>query len=360
MASPAEPQRIPTVIVTIDGLRAAALGAYGQTAYETPAFDALAADGLTHEWCYAATPDPRDLFRALAGTTRWGPVVRLVTDDARIAAASHEAIAHVETLDLDPPREPASAIDQTYAAGAWQGFAAAIADSAPDDGEAVWLHTRGLYGPWDAPLELIEAQRDEDDVAIGAGVTPPEAEVAAGDEDTAFAAACRYAAEVMVHDACLAGWRDIAEGVFEGHDWRLVVAGTRGFPLGEHGRVGGVDPRLFSEQMQVPLLVLTSESADAFTRENRPLTLAAGFAANRSGRRVELSSASNAAALLENDRLLRRPGADEAGEEAELYVKPDDRWEQNDIAKLEPDRADQMLASLAGDDSGVANPRDPA
>ena len=59
-------EAIPTIVIAIDGLRASALGVYGQTAYETTAFDALTAESRTYEWVYARTPDPRDFYAALA------------------------------------------------------------------------------------------------------------------------------------------------------------------------------------------------------------------------------------------------------------------------------------------------------
>src|SRR5207253_9741854 len=51
------------------------------------------------------------------------------------------------------------------------------------------------------------------------------------------------------------------EGILEavtvdaGDEWLVMFMGARGFPLGEHGRIGGIDPRLYAEQLHVPWLI---------------------------------------------------------------------------------------------------------
>ncbi len=37
--------------------------------------------------------------------------------------------------------------------------------------------------------------------------------------------------------------------------WLVVLIGTRGYPLGEHARIGGVDARLYCEQLHVPWII---------------------------------------------------------------------------------------------------------
>lgn len=284
-----------------------------------------------------------------------------MTDDVEVTEPLHGATRRVDELNVGDTAEPALAVELTSTAARWQQFAAAIADDPPDDGETAWLHTLGLYGPWDAPTPLAASLRDEDDPDIEPDASPPAANVPPNDDDARFAAACRYAAEVMVLDACLASWLEVAGGAFEGRDWELVVAGVRGFPLGEHGRIGGVDPRLWSEQQHIPLLVVSPDHDGlAFTRSDQPVTLASGIGGIDAGAGLQLGSTNGAKGFIEGDRFLRLPGADEANAAPELYVKPDDRWEQNDIAKLEPERVDDMLAELATKDSDVATPESPA
>lgn len=359
MATHDQSDPTPTVVVTIDGLRAAALGAYGQTAWRTPAFDALAADGTVYDWCYAPTPDPRDLLRGGPGraTNAW----RLVTDDASIADAAREAVRSVQTFDAPAPAALAESTDSASQAAVWLRFAEAIVEHPPSADGVLWLHTRGLYGPWDAPADLLDGLLDEDDPPFDLTAAAPSGELDADDLDARFAAGCRYAMQVRLLDACFGEWMPVAEAVMEGERWRLVLAGAGGFALGEHGRLGR-DARLFSESQHVPLLVRDGAPQGRFARVARPMRLDEAFAAAHhgaapAGGELRMASPTGAAVVLDGGWLLRRPGADEARDTPELYVKPDDRWEQNDVASLERDRVDRLTAELATRESGVAADR---
>src|SRR3954454_16258249 len=57
------------LVIVIDGLRASALGAYGNTSYATPALEHFAAESLLLDWCFAPSPDLPDIYRALWHTS---------------------------------------------------------------------------------------------------------------------------------------------------------------------------------------------------------------------------------------------------------------------------------------------------
>jgi hypothetical protein len=348
-------EAIPTIIIAIDGLRASALGAYGQTAYETPAFDALSAESRTYEWVYARTPDPTDFYAALAShLTNAGSV--LVTDDQDAAAAIHSRFGNLNEIEPPTPTEPAPTIDATTTASTWAAMAEALVEANAAGSQLIWLHTRGLYGPWDAPIDLMEPLIDEDDPEITPDVTPPD--LVTDDDDERFAASCRYAAQVMALDACLGGLLDIVDGVYEGEDYRLIVLGLRGFPLGEHGRIGGVDQRLFSEQQHTPLLIREPDANARLDRSATPSTLEAVIIGLLAGTQSPIGpvllSSPESKVIISDDWLLRVPA--DTAEPPELYVKPDDRWEQNDIASLEEELTAELLAMLSTPmDSGVAS-----
>lgn len=356
----AEPAAPPvTIVLAIDGLRAAALGAYGQTSYETPAFDAIAAEGTTYDWAYAPTPKPNDLYAQLAKTDAFGGATLLATDEPEATAPVHGVFDRFVEVDSRTPNEVAASIAETTAAAVWTAFAEALVEATDDrePGEplTVWLHTRGLRGPWDAPAELFEPLVDEDDPEVVADATPPDLEPESADDaaDARFAASCRYAAQVMTLDACLDGWLDIVEGVFEGEGFRLIVVGLRGFSLGEHGRIGGADGRLFSEVQHTPLLVRDGSPSGRFSRIAEPTTLDAALASLLAGQAigdgpVAMASDGGVSAVRTPEWLLRLPASDP--DSAELYVKPDDRWEQNDVASLELDAVDELSAMLSPSD----------
>ena len=349
-------EAIPTIVIAIDGLRASALGAYGQTAYDTPAFDALTAESRTYEWVYARTPDPKDFYAELASHLMAQASV-LVTDNCEVTVPIRSCFGAVVEIETPTPSEPAPTVEDTTTAATWAALAEALVEANAAGSQLVWLHTRGLYGPWDAPVALMESLIDEDDPEVTPDVTPPD--LLTDDDDERFAATCRYAAQVMALDACLGGLLDIVDGVYEGEDYRLIILGLRGFPLGEHGRIGGVDTRLFSEQQHAPLLVREPGINARLDRSATPMTLDAAIVALLAGAKAPsdpvLLSSPDSRVIISDDWLLRAPA--EGANTPELYVKPDDRWEQNDIASLEEELTAELLALLQNPlDSDVVPP----
>jgi arylsulfatase A-like enzyme len=253
----------------------------------------------------------------------------------------------------------------------------------------IWLHARGLYGTWDAPLEFQQMLLDEDDPSPIDTTSAPELEIVSGDDpDAPFRHATAYAAQVMVLDACwetLLNALDAAE-----NEWLVMLVGARGFPLGEHGRIGGVDPRLYAEQLHVPWLIRFSDKRGQLSRSTALTTHAdllptlieaigdeekineldlAGTSVISliSGRRTTWRDAiclhSPAACAirtpawcLREDLVATNSNVDPSGQarEPELYVRPDDRWEANDVAKLCPEVVEELRARLSSDEASAS------
>jgi hypothetical protein len=221
----------------------------------------------------------------------------------------------------------------------------------------VWIHARGLYGPWDAPTELQQSLMDEDDPPPIGSCDSPVVELKETDSDTAFQFACAYAAQVMVLDDC---WKEIDDAVRRcaSSEWLVVLVGARGFPLGEHARIGGLDERLYAEQLHVPLLLwfpdgrgkllrrpeLVShvdlgrtliewiaasagrhEELERIVGESSLLSLSA--ASPMEWRQTHFAQSASCRALRTSDWSYRREA-----NQVELFVRPDDRWEANDVA----------------------------
>src|SRR6476620_2516358 len=74
------------LIVAVDGLRASALGAYGNTNYPTPAFDQFAAESLLLDACFAPSVELAAIFRALWYS--WHPLRSPAADGADAPAQS--------------------------------------------------------------------------------------------------------------------------------------------------------------------------------------------------------------------------------------------------------------------------------
>jgi arylsulfatase A-like enzyme len=220
-----------------------------------------------------------------------------------------------------------------------------------------------MYGPWDAPLELQEEllARDEGDPPPADVLDPPDLRLdGSSDPDAAFRWSCAYAAQVMALDACLEGLCATIDAAGR-ERWLVVLLGVRGFPLGEHGRVGGVDGRLYTEQLHVPLIwrladgsrklarsgqlvshtdlppaLLAAANGELFTTEHDAL-FAVGPAGERSIRTADWS-------------FLAKPCSpdQQTGEDfsCQLFVRPDDLWEANDVSALCREETESLLARL--------------
>jgi hypothetical protein len=355
------------LVIAVDGLRAAALGAYGNTAYSTPALDQFAAESLLFDWWFADAVELPAIYRSLwqadeslaKSFAQHGYTSTLVTDEPAIVACAGAAEFHecVQLPALDTTR--ADDISQTALARLFAAAREQIGRTRAGP-RFVWVHSRGMYGPWDAPLEMQDEllAREEGDPAPADVIDPPDLVLDdASDLDVAFRWSCAYAAQVMTLDACI-------EGVCQSIDetardkWLVVLSGVRGFPLGEHGRVGGVDGRLGAEQLHVPMLWRFSDGSGMLSRSGKLLSLADLSPLLLSRRRGEFRVPDHHALFAvgpADQRSIRtvdwslRSEPTNAGEEGrcQLFVRPDDRWEANDVAGLCPEVVEKLLAQLS-------------
>jgi arylsulfatase A-like enzyme len=238
-----------------------------------------------------------------------------------------------------------------------------------------------MYGPWDAPLDMQRSLRDEGDPPPVESGMPPDLIIRdADDPDAVFQYSCAYAAQVMVLDEC---WRALMAAVDSNRSegsWLVVLIGARGYPLGEHGRIGGVDPRLYCEQLHVPWLIRFPDGLGRLARssaltshfdlwptiaacldETRPATSVDGMSilklarSSRTQWRDSMLSVSDSSRCIRTaDWCLRQdlPFGEKLAESStdhtcgELFVRPDDRWEANDVAKLCPDAVESLTKAM--------------
>ena len=387
------------LIVAVDGLRASALGAYGNTTYPTSALDEFAADSFLLDSCYAPSADLTDVYRACwqsvhparPQTAKYaapslprllasrGYATKLVTDAPELASFAPSSdfdqcmqVAASSTIDVVATR--AKDTSHTSLARLFAAASDVIASTATTPPKMIWVHARGMYGPWDAPLDLQRSLLDEGDPPPVETVAPPDFTIGDRDDpDAVFRYACAYAAQVMVLDACWHGVLEAAQSAGAEQEWLVLLLGARGYPLGEHRRIGGVDPRLYGEQLHVPWLMrfpdgrgrlarggqLTSpldllptlldwiggpahhEPADFDGRSTLPLV-----ATPRPAWRDALVTASSSGprAIRTAEWCLRQDAANNGHDE--LYVRPDDRWEINDVAKLCPDVIEGLTRAI--------------
>lgn len=393
------------LVIVVDGLRASALGAYGNTSFATPALDRLAADGLLLDSCFAPSPDLEDIYHALWNSVHparadskpsillpgalsdRGYSTKLVTDEPLLQSPAATA-GFDEIVQLASERELSKHIvrtddpSKTELACVFAAATESMQNAPRDKPQFIWLHARGMYGAWDAPIEFQESLLDEGDPPPLESAEPPDVFIEAdSDPDAAFRYASAYAAQVIVLDECV---ESLLESMPGGESWLVTLIGARSFPLGEHGRIGGIDSRLYAETLHVPWLVRLPGNKGNLTRSglltshldilptlldgtNAEVTFDSSNCDGASviplatatptvWRDAVISSSESAAGIRTSAWSLRRDrnkssdvhkSSRVASPEPELYVRPDDRWEANNIAKLCPDVVDELAARLA-------------
>jgi arylsulfatase A-like enzyme len=289
----------------------------------------------------------------------------LVTDEPLVA--EHPlAEAFDQTLFLPPPSEVvvanAASIEDTQIAR----LVAVAMDqldhltSRGDEPFCLWIHSRGMAGPWDAPLALRERLVEEDDPPPMTGSEVPHERLPPDvDPDVVFSANCAYAGQVAAFDTCLGLLAESLRDAPVGQQTLFSLMGARGMPLGEHGLLGPVADRLFGETLHVPWLIRLPSGVGATQRSAAlvgPCDMAATFfdwlgmpaaGGNPISKsllpllRDETQAVHDRLCMaIDRERAIRTPGWFlRMPEDAlpELYVKPDDRWEMNEVAnRCEP------------------------
>lgn len=381
MGSTTELDRRCALVIAIDGLRASALGTYGNTSYPTPHFDELASRSLVVDWLLGTSPTLESFYQGAwadlgrSKARRW-----LFSDDNDVVqSASESSFDKIIAVEAGASHAAAD-FESTHAAGffarAVEQLAAWLKDAADQQTNGLlWVHFSGLSGPWDAPLAARNALLDEDDPPAPEFVTPPAALRDIVDPDELLGYRVAYAAQVGVIEMCLYGLLEAFDAVDAGRNKLAMVVGTRGFPLGEHGCIGLSCNSLYSEQLHVPWLVQSGDTRNPLPRITgfaQPVdvcaTLCDWLSGNTDGVRgttllphlSEQLVGLSEVAIAANDageRVIRTPAwVLKEGPSSELYAKPDDRWEANDVASRCPEIVDQLREHLETRSAGTESP----
>lgn len=394
------------VCICLDRLHWGYLGCYGNTWVATPTFDRLAAEGFVLQNAVCDTPDLAaaydSLWRGTHAAERAAGLVShdrvtlvdraraaglhtmLVTDDA-IVGEHPAGAAFDEKAEFDSPTpcEPAADEEATHLSRLFAETIDRVA--AIRRPFFLWFHAQALGGPWDAPTEMRNEYADEDDPEPPTFTEVPHRELPDDvDLDERFGISQAYAGQVTLVDHCLGGLLEQLDDAGIADDTAVVVFSPRGIALGEHGAVGPFDDRLHGELVQVPWLIrlpagrgklgrshalvqscdlywtiaelleptATSQSSSDATAwgrsvlplvdgsldalRDRALIVGSGETGIRTGawylrRRTPLGHTA--------DESTAEPG--EAPPD-QLYLKPDDMWEVNDVADRCPEIVEQL------------------
>jgi arylsulfatase A-like enzyme len=376
------------VVLVIDRLGAGWLGPYGNTWLDTPNFNRLAAESVLCETAIAASPDLAASYRAYwagrpaidpadsgdavsrALASHCGGRSLLITDDQCVAQLpGATAFSDCRLLAASPVTASAAEIEQTQL---FRYFSAAVEALAKEsEPQLLWLHSRGMGGPWDAPLELRYQFADEDDPEPPRFVDPPERHLPESfDPDELLGIVHAYAGQVALADMCLGMLLNALEASSQASETMFIVASSRGYPLGEHRRVGPCDQALYGELLHVPLLVrfprreFALQRAQTILQPNEIHSLVrevCGSGEDSDARPSQLwqelrgeqpPAPRTAYAFAAQQRAVRtsawflRELQSDNGRHYELFAKPDDRWEANEVSSRCGEIVELLAAQL--------------
>jgi arylsulfatase A-like enzyme len=393
------------LVITARGLRADYLGCYGNPRVETPALDALAANGVVFDRHFPADAEPtgarrawrtgRYLFPGATGPdsadlvqllNKHGVSTSLVVEESKSTlpafAEGWQKVSIVPAANGETPLE--RAIDAARAALHKLGTA---------ERWLLWVDLATALPPWDVPAdfadhyfhdEVVEEDEDEEEEAIEVEPLtplpdPPLGKIDPEDDTLYLRVQGSYSGAVTYLDA---GVAELMRGV--GDDVLVIVTSDAGFALGEHGFVGPGASWPAEATTQLPLVLRLPASALAGSRVpaltqavDLAPTLAALF-----GIPLPEAHGHDLAPLIRGEidsvrpyavswnvvdgrlgRALRTPdwsfvvpAAADGESVSRLYVRPDDHWEVNDVRQHHLELTDALEQTLHDFETATRQP----
>jgi hypothetical protein len=417
------------IVLAAGGWHLGCIGAYGNDWVEAPNLDRLAAEGVVFDQHYADVPDAAAARRAWRSGRYDFPEAGEPDRPGPPAAADLLAALHADGVATCLIEDGSRYHGSDFALGwnhhitapqaargnkeaALEGVLGRVRDAlhrlTPRERWLLWITADTLLPPWQMPGEYRDlyfgpdAEPEEDEEGGEAEpLTPlmdPAREVVAAANDRLFLRLQRtYGGAVTLLDE---GVGVLLEGMEEHgllDEAALVVTSDRGFALGEHGLVGDALDIPHEERVHVPLLVRLPGATGSGLRvaeltqavDLMPTLLSAfGLPVPAVVQGHDLlplcrgeggpvrpyaccglgSGGAVAWAIRTPDwaLLLPAPAGPTLAAPPRLYVKPDDRWEVNDVLQHHLELAQhleqtlRMFVRAAGQPGPVAYPALPA
>ena len=329
--------------ISLDGLQSGAIGAFGNTWIHTPTLDALACQSVLFDRFYASS---LDLSATLTEFWQFPPDCHkiLLTDDTDVFLHEH-AGQFDEKHRLEPKRRnrPAGRIEETQL---YRNMAT-IADLLRDrSGKPFffWAHFEGFRGGWDFPMSYRKRYQIDEDPDPYPGVALPNIAGTNIDPDVRQSVLEAYSGGVSVLDEALAGLLAFLNKTGLDQNTVLVFTSTRGFSLGEHDTVGTSDD-LYGENVHLPLFIRFPDGVFSGFRSQTLLQPGDIFELVHRDVLPEDADEVHPFLRISGDVIVtpdwfvyQKPSG------TELYAKPDDYWEINDVA----DRCPHVLEQIGG------------
>jgi arylsulfatase A-like enzyme len=377
------------IYVVVDRLHSGMIGAYGNSWIRTEHLDRLACQSFLFDQALVDSPQLDRLYRAywfgLHAHSR-EPIERgaglinhltgaqfhtaLLTDEPAIKSfAGADDFAEFITVDAPAVQRAADEIAETQMARLFSAASRWLREAPRPF--CLWIHARGMSGPWDAPLEMRNSYADGEDPEPPKLVVPPE--LMLGDDydpDMLLGIVHAYAGQVSLLDQCVGALLDDLEELGLESTTQFNLLSARGYPLGEHLRVGPCDEPVYTETAAIVWMMRFPDRLGQLARSSAlvqpadlPSTAADWLGLNRTdmatlrassllpivrgevdtNRPIAHMISGGEQALRTAAWMFRRPAAGAA----ELYAKPGDRWEVNEISKLCPEVISGFEAVLA-------------
>ncbi|GHT37119.1 sulfatase [Planctomycetales bacterium] len=395
-----------SIVISIDGLHSGFFGCFGNTWVQTPAVDSLAAQSvlfgryytdtlklsaaLSSLWNYRKS----SVLHTLAGQgieTIW------MTDNEALFLNEHtDGFSKRFFIDRFDTDVPADTFEQT---GFYRSMFQLI-ETARRQAKHwkinrqkqffLWMHLSGFRGLWDFPSSYRNKHRDiKEDPPPYMEVHPPKFLTGNSDSensgiylpDRIQSVTEAYSGGIANLDDALAMLLDAAENGDFGKDTALILFSVRGFSLAEHGKIGITDD-YYNENIHLPLLICFPQNSCAGIRSSSLLNqtdLAEFFCGNRTvleknpsaiaslaldnpitgespvRKYIRFQATANQKAVITPDWFLRQTTAQKQAipefaasvpEIPELYVKPDDYWEVNNVADRCPETVESLTAEF--------------
>lgn len=327
--------------ISIDGLHNGMIGAYGNTWIQTPTFDSLAYQSALFDRFYASSMDLRHTF---ADLWQFPPdyYTTLLTDDVDVFSLDvADRFEEKHPLKTQRHPRPADRIEKTHF---FRNMAAAadVLKQPTHQPFLLWAHFHGFRGLWDFPIAYRKRYQVDEDPDPYSGVDVPEKAGREIDPDVRQSISEAYSGGVAVLDDALAGLLTFINEKKLDQNLIVIVMSVRGFSLGEHNFIGS-NNELYGENVQLPLLISFPDGAFSGFRSQTLLQPADLLGLLQKKELPEEPNEIHSLLRIENQVLVtpdwfiyRKDTGDE------LYVKPDDRWEVNDVADRCPHILEQF------------------
>jgi len=366
------------IVFAVHGCPVGGLGPYGNEWIATPNLDRLAAEGIVYDRHFADVPD------AIAARRTWwandGLFRTLPVDSPRVLIIASR-LAFDAPPDMYAPfnnivdARPDEA-DQTPGDALLRKLPELLDQLEHEKDWLIWIECDRLMPPWHVPQDvfevyiedLLEVELDEHGLPVPAVESdyaeepltpcsmPPVGPLPADDTATWELIQRSFATAMTSFDAELGRCLELIHVREPDQRITFMLTADFGYPLGDHGIVGPIGhPHLHEGFVHLPLIVRSPNAEDAGRRIwnfTQPTDLAAVLLGEPLIRTEVVSTLTQDEATewaIRTDAFaLLLPIAQHPDDPRMpmLYVKPDDRWEANDVSTQHPEVLEELETKL--------------